>query len=287
MPPSKQLLVFFRSCHIDFLATSDEDEDSSSENDIPYSQAKTFKNNVAGEQSEDEDEGDEEEYVHEFKTNMSFRLTWKYALTLVGQSRYIVESIESHRWDPSIKQFIYQVKWYGFSDKTWELSSNLETASDVLKEYYDSIGGAPVLQENIAKKRGPKPGRKKRAFEEGVESGQSNTGARKRGRKRQSEDDDSDFAIVNVRIKKEKYPPGDDNWDKHIVSVDTIEELPNKMGTKDRWGLITWDNQQHSRHRIRILHQKAPQAVSYQLVTTFLIMTDFDTKMLNFYESNL
>jgi len=48
-----------------------------------------------------------------------------------------------------------------------------------------------------------------------------------------------------------------------------IEETPNKIGIKERYGVVAWDDNTLSRHRLNLLHERAPKA------------------MLKFYESNL
>jgi len=116
------------------------------------------------------------------------------------------------------------------------------------------------------KKRGPKAGSKKRPLEESIPDSRRPSAGR--GRKKQNKgEEDSDSAVVDVPVIP-KYPPAQD-WDKFITTVRTINEKKNKMGVKDRWGLLGWDNGQITRHRLPLLHEKAPQS------------------MLKFYESNL
>ena len=82
--------------------------------------------------------------------------------------------------------------------------------------------------------------------------------------------------FVTIPIRKAKYPPKHDNkWDKYIACVNIIEEIANKMGTKDRCGLVTWDNGELTRHRLGHLHSNAPQSVSLEPTRTVSIpMTD-------------
>jgi len=167
-------------------------------------------------------------------------------------------------------EYTYLVKWQGFEDKadqTWEPLDNLATASEILEEYFTSIGGEPSPPPPASTKRGPKSGSKKRPLDESTPDTKP-TGGAGRGRKKQNKgEEDSDSAVVDVPVKQ-KYPPVND-WDKYITTVRTIEEKINKMGIKDRWGMVGWENGQITRHRLALLHEKAPQS------------------MLRFYESNL
>jgi chromobox protein 1 len=185
----------------------------------------------------------------------------------LAQYRYVVEKILAHTWDPSLRQFIYHVKWQGYEDKadmTWEPAENLATAADIMDEYHDSIGGVPQPPAGGKGKRGPK----KRPLEEDTpDPKRASVGSgRGRGRKKQNtgDDDSSDLIKDEPVSKKDKYPiKGATNWDDHIVAVTTIEEHPSKMGTMERWGYLIWDNKQGTRHRLHLLHQHAPQSVRF------------------------
>jgi chromobox protein 1 len=182
-------------------------------------------------------------------------------------NRFVVESILQHKWDSKANQFTYKVKWLGYNnprDLTWEPAKNLETASDIVNDYHNSIGGSPQPPEKPSKKQTAKPTTKKRPLEEETRDSKRNSGAR-RGRKKQNtgEDDSSENLIQDVPITRTKYPPKNQNeWDKYITCVNTIEEVPNKMGTKDRWGIVSWNNGELTRHRLAQLHTNAPQSVS-------------------------
>jgi hypothetical protein len=143
-----------------------------------------------------------------------------------------------------------------------------------------SIGGPPQPPQKPSKKRELRPGGKKRLLEEDTHGSNHSNGSR-RSRKKQNttEDDSSENPVKDIPIRKAKYPPKNDNeWDKYIACVNTIEEIANKMGTKDRWGLVTWDNGELTRHRLGYLHSNAPQSVclvSLRAVSTPL--TDYST----------
>jgi len=232
----------------------DENESSEDEeNAIPFRASTAKKAESINEEEEVEEEGDEDE----------------------DEDEYVVEKIISHGWDENENQYTYKVRWQGYpkeSDHTWEPVRNLETAMEILEEYWNSIGGEPAPPGPPPKKRGPKSGSKKRPLEDSNDSKRASTG---RGRKKQhtavrdDDDDDNDSESIVIDIpRKTKYPPAKD-WDRYIAAVRTIEESVNKMGNKDRWGMVAWDNGELTRHRLALLHEKAPQS------------------MLRFYEANL
>ncbi|KAG9722213.1 hypothetical protein KCU59_g16766, partial [Aureobasidium melanogenum] len=58
---------------------------------------------------------------------------------------YVVEKILNHAFDNG-KDCLYEVKWLGYEaeeDRTWEPEVNLSGAMDVLRAYWDKIGGKP------------------------------------------------------------------------------------------------------------------------------------------------
>lgn len=164
---------------------------------------------------------------------------------------------------------MYQVKWEGYEDAadlTWEPETNLETAAEALKKYFKIIGGRPDPPAS-AKKRGLKAGSKKRPAEE--DTPDSTPGKGRRGRKKLntggSDEDESSLdvdRVIDVTSKKTKYPPKGTKWDEYVAAIRTIEEQPSKMRTKERWGVVAWDNGELTRHRLALLHESAPKAVS-------------------------
>jgi chromobox protein 1 len=173
--------------------------------------------------------------------------------------RYVVESINGHKFVKGSIQF--HVKWQGYdddADMTWEPEENLETAPEVLKEYYDTIGGRPQAPSG-SKKRGPKPGAKRTYSESNGGTPEASSG---RGRKKRAAVN-SDDVIDVPRKKKDKYPPkGDSDWDKFVDGCDTIEVgTINHNGVQEKFALLRWEDGQITKNTLRIAHKCAPQAV--------------------------
>jgi chromobox protein 1 len=149
---------------------------------------------------------------------------------------------------------------------TWEPADNLETAEDIFKAYIKSIGGTPAPPAS-GKRRGPKPGTKKRARDDDTPNAKAGNGTRPsqpRAKKQNTgEDDDSEVVIMDIPpSRKSRFPPKTDDWDKYIVEVTTIEERQSQStGEMERWGMVTWEDGHHTRHRLGLLHSKAPQKV--------------------------
>lgn len=137
----------------------------------------------------------------------------------------------------------YNVKWQGYEkavDRTWEPESNLETAPEVLQEYWDEIGGRPEVKETKGKKR---KGRKS-----GVESEPA-----------------SASASSTKRVKKEREwspPPG--SWENDVDYVDTVEEsVDPKSGDLTRYAYLVWTNQKKTQHPLVHVYHKCPQKVCF------------------------
>jgi len=140
---------------------------------------------------------------------------------------------------------------------TWEPEDNLATAKEIVKEYYDSIGGRPDPPAG-GKKRGPKKGSKRSFSEMTPESTTSG-----RGRKKRANGDVSEEVIKVVSTKnKKKYPPVGKDWDDVLVSCETIEEgHVNAKGEREKHALLVWDDGSKTRNPLRLAHKHAPQTV--------------------------
>ncbi|CAD0115249.1 unnamed protein product, partial [Aureobasidium uvarum] len=71
---------------------------------------------------------------------------------------YVVEKILKHAFDNG-KDCLYEVKWLGYEDpddRTWEPEDNLSGAMDVLKAYWNKIGGKPQAKPKTPAKKGTK-----------------------------------------------------------------------------------------------------------------------------------
>ncbi|KAF2670652.1 hypothetical protein BT63DRAFT_424593 [Microthyrium microscopicum] len=189
-----------------------------------------------------------------------------------GEDEFIVEEIKAHRFDKDVLKF--HVKWQGYpalKDHTWEPEENLATAPEVLSEYFDSIGGRPAPPGG-SKKRGPKAGSKRSFSESNAASPDPAPAKGKRGRKKRAAmngDGEDDVEDAPKRANR-KYPPAtDSNWDKYIVTIETIETIKTATGEDSNVALVTWDNGDTSRHALRLMHQCAKDS------------------MLKFYEAHL
>lgn len=107
-------------------------------------------------------------------------------------------------------------------------------AIDIVKEYFEEIGGRPE----------PK-GQKRKGRQSGIGS-ESGTPA-----------------STTKRVKQEKQwspPPG--SWEHEISHVDTIEESINpKTGKLERFAYLVWNNQKKTQHPLQHTYQKCPQKV--------------------------
>jgi chromobox protein 1 len=151
---------------------------------------------------------------------------------------------------------------------TWEPEENLATAEEVLKEYYEEIGGRP--EPPASKKRGPKPGQKRSISNLTPESTPSG-----RGRKKRSNGAVLSEEVIDVPVKPKKtYPPTSAKWDEFLVSCETIEEgHVNAEGVKEKHALLIWDDASKTRHTLRMAHSCAPQTVCPVLLSTTPLYT--------------
>jgi chromobox protein 1 len=205
-------------------ALSDEEpQASSSDNEeIPY----RGKNQAADEEEDEEGDGEE------------------------GEEEYVVEKIISHAFNDD-GTVVYEVKWLGYekkADRTWEPESNLSGATEVLKEYFESIGGRPVAPEKKPKKRGRK--------KSGVPESQESTPAAP--------------AIPPAKRAKKAWEPPPGSWENDVEEVTTVDEKENlQTGKVERQACLNWKNGHKTQHSLPIIYRKCPQ------------------KMLQYYERHL
>ncbi|KAJ4340615.1 hypothetical protein N0V95_007440 [Ascochyta clinopodiicola] len=166
-----------------------------------------------------------------------------------GEDEYVVEKILGHRFSKGVLEF--DVKWQGYDnpkDRTWEPEENMETAADVLKEYYEDIGGRP---ENKGTKR---KGRASTAKSDSATPGSSS----KRPKQSKSESVEKAWSP----------PPG--SWEHDVSHIDTVEQsIDPKTGKEAKYAYIVWNNQKKTQHPLKHIYTKCPQ------------------KMLVYYESHL
>ncbi|KAL1598087.1 hypothetical protein SLS59_007097 [Nothophoma quercina] len=164
---------------------------------------------------------------------------------------YVVEKILGHRFNKGVLEF--DVKWQGYenpSDRTWEPEENMETAADVLKEYFEDIGGRPEKPEKGTKRKG-------RASTVKSETG-TPASSSKRTKKEAAEPVEKVWSP----------PPG--SWEHDVSHIDTVEQsIDPKTGKEAKYAYIVWNNQKKTQHPLKHIYTKCPQ------------------KMLAYYESHL
>lgn len=145
------------------------------------------------------------------------------------------------------------MKWQGYDnpkDRTWEPEENMETAADVLKEYFEDIGGRPEKPDKGTK-------RKARAS-----TAKSETGTPAATSKRTKTRDEP------AAEKAWSPPPG--SWEHDVSHIDTVEQgIDPKTGKEAKFAYIVWNNQKKTQHPLKHIYTKCPQ------------------KMLQYYESHL
>ncbi|KAF1922597.1 uncharacterized protein M421DRAFT_77704, partial [Didymella exigua CBS 183.55] len=162
---------------------------------------------------------------------------------------FVVEKIIGHRFNKGVLEF--DVKWQGYEDprdRTWEPEENMETAADVLNEYFDDIGGRPAKPAKGTKRKGPAAA----ASETGTPASAS-----KRSRK-----------AAEPAEQPWSPPPG--SWEHDVSHIDTVEQcIDPKTGKDAKYAYIVWNNQKKTQHPLKHMYTKCPQ------------------KMLQYYESHL
>lgn len=162
------------------------------------------------------------------------------------EDEYVVEKILSHKFVKG--EIIFDVKWQGYDDpkdRTWEPEANMEGAVDVMKEYFEELGGRPE----------PK-------------------GQKRKGRPSAATSESGTPATSSKRTKQEKQwspPPG--SWEHEISHIDTVEESLNpKTGQLERFAYLVWNNQKKTQHPLKHTYQKCPQKM-LQYYESHLVFT--------------
>ncbi|CAO2658383.1 Nn.00g061060.m01.CDS01 [Neocucurbitaria sp. VM-36] len=163
-----------------------------------------------------------------------------------AEDEYVVEKILGHKFVKG--EIIFDVKWQGYDDpkdRTWEPEANMEGAIDVMKEYFEEIGGRPE----------PK-------------------GQKRKGRPSAATSESGTPATSSKRAKQEKQwspPPG--SWEHEISHIDTVEESLNpKTGQLERFAYLVWNNQKKTQHPLKHTYQKCPQKM-LQYYESHLVFT--------------
>ncbi|KAH0365013.1 hypothetical protein KCU65_g6437, partial [Aureobasidium melanogenum] len=176
---------------------------------------------------------------------------------------YVVEKILNHAFDNG-KDCLYEVKWLGYplkEDRTWEPEDNLSGAMDVLRAYWDKIGGKPPAKPKTPAKKGTK--RKSMAQDTPEVAATSTT--KKRGRKStKTADADADAAEDD---KMSSLPEG--SWEEHVQLIDAVEKPDEGEHKGVLMIYLLWENGSRTQHTAAQCRQKCPQ------------------KLLDYYESKL
>ncbi|KAM4062992.1 chromo shadow domain-containing protein [Hirsutella rhossiliensis] len=174
----------------------------------------------------------------------------------LDEDEFIVEAIKKHMVDEdgSLK---FLVKWEGWekkSDMTWEPEDNLlESASEVLTEYYKQIGGRDkIFEESEKAARGKKRGR--------ASSGGAAMTTTKRSRKNGLHPAESSPPATS-----KKWSPPAGSWEDEIESIDACED----EGSGRLVVYLIWKNGRKTKHDTSVIYKKCPQ------------------KMLQFYERHV
>ncbi|KAF1850400.1 chromo-domain-containing protein [Cucurbitaria berberidis CBS 394.84] len=204
-----------------------DDNESSGDEQIP-AQKKGRRPNAQAELVEDEDEVDEENQEDSV------------------EDEYIVEKVLGHRIRKG--ELEYHVKWQGYddpADHTWEPEQNMDGAVDVLKEYFDHLGGRPEIK-----------------------------GQKRKGRPSAAKSESGTPASSAKRAKQEKQwspPPG--SWEHDVSHIDTVEEsLDPKTGEAARFAYLVWNNQKKTQHPLKHVYVKCPQKM-LQYYESHLVFT--------------
>ena len=133
-----------------------------------------------------------------------------------------------------------------------ESDSPRRGASEILQQYFESIGGRPQPPAKAGKRKSSS--NLKTA---------SDTPAQKRSRRANGgEDDFSEAKLEHAG----SWVPKKSNWENEIASVDTVER---DQETGKLWALVQFTNNKRSRVGMDLIHKRCPLA------------------MLRFYESHL
>jgi hypothetical protein len=118
-----------------------------------------------------------------------------------------------------------------------------ETAADVMKEYFEDIGGRPEKPTKGTKRKSA-PAAAATKSETGTPASTS-----KRSRK----------AAEPVE-KAWSPPPG--SWEHDVSHIDTVEQsLDPKTGKDAKFAYIVWNNQKKTQHPLKHIYTKCPQKV--------------------------
>ncbi|KAJ6442134.1 chromo domain-containing protein [Purpureocillium lavendulum] len=215
-------------------SNSNLDEDEFASDDEPSTNGNALNDDGAGAVGDEEDEEAED----------------------LEEDEFIVEAIKKHMIDDdgSLK---FLVKWEGWekkADMTWEPEDNLlESAAEILEDYFTSIGGRDnIFEETEKAARGKKRGR----------ASTGTTTATKRSRKNGA---GAHPAASTPPASAKKWSPPAGSWEDEIESIDACEDEGNGRLIV----YLIWKNGNKTKHETSVIYKKCPQ------------------KMLQFYERHV
>ncbi|KAI5280326.1 hypothetical protein KEM52_004148 [Ascosphaera acerosa] len=220
--------------------------------DIPFKKGRENREEKAGASaSPSDDEGsdsgaDDEEYAA------------PSAFARLIPSQYIVEKILGHEWKND--ELLFIVEWKGYpdvEDHTLEPEENLANAKEVVKEYFDKIGGRPVKPTAQKKKR--KSTSAARKTETPEPSTSTSAGATKKARRSTSR---ASTAGASTAAGLPDGIPRSANWEKDVESIDTIMRDPDDP-TGPLFVYLNWTDGRKSRVSTEVANKKCPQKVSH------------------------
>ena len=116
-----------------------------------------------------------------------------------------------------------------------------ETAADVLKEYFEDIGGRPEKPEKGTKRKGR------------ASTAKSETGTPASTKRTKTKEEPE---------KAWSPPPG--SWEHDVSHIDTVEQnVDPKTGKDTRFAYLVWNNQKKTQHPLKHIYTKCPQKVSH------------------------
>lgn len=138
-----------------------------------------------------------------------------------------------------------------YCDATDALSS--ETAPEKLKEYHNEIGGTP-------QPKGKKKSTQKRTASEALESPAPTASKRRGGRKSQATNGTEDGEQAAFTLPKGSW----ESEVSHVMSIveeDEPDEKKPRKTNKCLMGFIQWNDERKSKHSMKTLRTKCPQAL--------------------------
>jgi len=182
----------------------------------------------------------------------------------VGDDEFVVEKIVSHLVDEASGELRFEVKWEGYdkkSERTWEPEENLETASEILKSYLDSIGGKEKIMADYHEKKEANTGKGAKKRARASTDAEANGSAPKRGRKGKN---GVHPESTTPPASSPEFKPPTGNWEEQIVGIDACEGGEGAVIV-----YLTWKGGHKTQHPLSQVYKRCPQ------------------RMLKFYESHL